>query len=285
MRIGVAGLMPSDIKKVDSSVAKRIRNQGFSGVSCFFSEPFEVNQSDLHILKSVLENEGIMVAQCNAKYECLINPDESIRIRGGRKLQKMCQITHILNGHNLYVRPGSLNPGGQWWPHPENHSKSTIDRLIKSLKEVSSVAESEGIYLALEGHVVSTLDTPERVREIILAVDSPALKFNVDPVNFIGRLQDAYNTTNMLNRLFDQLGEFTIAAHAKDVYVENRHVLHISETIPLDGLLDYETFLKRFEASCPDGYMLIEHLSEENIPKAKGAIDSVVRQIGLKYRE
>lgn len=283
MKIGVVGFMPSNIKDVNASVAKRIRSQGFSGVSCFFSEPFEANQADLYNLKAVLDAEGVRVAQCNAKYEYLISQDESSRLQGVRKLQKMCQITRILNGANLYVRPGSMNPEGQWLPHPENHAQKTIDRLIKSLKEVSSSAESEGVYLALEGHVVSTLTTPELVREVILAVDSSALKFNMDPVNFIGTLQDAYNTTNMLNRLFDQLGEFTIAAHAKDVYVENRHVLHISETIPGDGLLDYETFLRRFEVSVPNGYMLIEHLSEANIPKAKSAIDSVAKRIGIKY--
>jgi sugar phosphate isomerase/epimerase len=139
--------------------------------------------------------------------------------------------------------------------------------------------------LGIEGHVVSPLDTPERVREAIERVGSPAMRFNADPVNFVGTLADVYDSAPLLNRLFDLLGPFTVAAHAKDVDVEDRHVLHIREVVIGEGRLDQETFLRRFEAACPDGFVLIEHLPDDRVPKAKAALDAAARRAGLRWKE
>ena len=55
---------------------------------------------------------------------------------------------------------------------------------MDSLKQVCAAAEEYGVLLAVEGHVLSILDTPGRVVELIDAVGSDALRFNMDPVNF-----------------------------------------------------------------------------------------------------
>ena len=43
------------------------------------------------------------------------------------------------------------------------------------------------------------LDSPRRVRELFDTVRSPALKFNSDPVNFVGTVRDAHDTLAKLN--------------------------------------------------------------------------------------
>jgi sugar phosphate isomerase/epimerase len=187
-------------------------------------------------------------------------------------LKAACGIAAALGAETVYVRPGSLNTAGSWTPHPLNTAPPTLDRLAAALREVSRTAEDVGVLLALEGHVVSPLETPERVREVIDRVGSPALRFNADPVNFIGTLADAFNPVPFLDRFFDTLGSVTAAAHAKDITVGNRLVLHLDETVPGRGLLDLKHFLRRFEAACPNGYVLIEHLRAEDVPEARAAI-------------
>jgi sugar phosphate isomerase/epimerase len=278
-------MMPGDWRRVDAGVAARIRAAGFTGVSCVFSDPFDADDRSVDRLKEFLDDAGLRAAQTNALYESLVNPDEALRRRGVAGVQRMCHVARRLDACFLYVRPGSLNPNGHWWPHPDNHKPETIDRLAQSLKDIVPVAESEGVRLGIEGHVVSPLDTPERVREVIERVGSPALRFNVDPVNFVGTLRDVYDSTPLLNRLFDCLGPYTISAHAKDVDVEDRHVLHIREVVIGEGRLDQETFLRRFEAACPDGFVLIEHLPDDLVPKAKAALDAAARRAGLRWKE
>jgi sugar phosphate isomerase/epimerase len=103
----------------------------------------------------------------------------------------------------------------------------------------------------------------------------------MDPINFIRDLETAYDTTALIHELFDGLGPYIAAAHIKDVYVENRHVIHISETIPGDGIFDFDTFFRRFEALLPEGYGFIEHLPESQIPQAQAFVLRKLEQLHI----
>ncbi|HHZ92550.1 TPA: hypothetical protein EYN98_34025 [Candidatus Poribacteria bacterium] len=106
---------------------------------------------------------GIWVTQSNAQYPFLVNKEDALRAKGVQAVQKMCQIARLLNAATLYVQPGRINPRGPWLPHPENTDPATVERLVSSLRGIASAAESEGVCLVLEGHVVSPLPTPEKV--------------------------------------------------------------------------------------------------------------------------
>jgi sugar phosphate isomerase/epimerase len=284
MKLGVAGMIPADLRQVDAAVAARVREAGFTGVSCFFHDPVAATAPDLERLRTTLAAAGVCVAQVNARYECLVEPDEARRRAGVASLRAAVGVARALAGETLYVRPGSLNPAGPWLPHPDNHCPETIDRLVRSLREVAPAAEEAGVRLAIEGHVLSPLDSPVRVREVIDRVASPALGFNVDPVNFVGGLADAYHSMGLLDRLFDTLGDVTWAAHVKDFVVEDRLVLHIDETVPGRGRLDLAHFFRRFEAVAPHGWALIEHLPDDRIPEARDACLAAAARAGIREK-
>jgi sugar phosphate isomerase/epimerase len=284
MRSGVAGMMPGDLSAVDDQVAARIRAAGFTGASCFLNEPLEITEAELGRVRATLAGAGVAVAQANTRYECLVNPDAALRQSAIQVLHRACRCTRWLGATNLLVRPGSLNPRGQWWPHPRNAHPETVERLISVLKAVVPAAEDEGIVLALEGHVVSPLSSPEIVRDVIESVGSPAVRFNADPVNYVGCLADAWNSTVFLNRFFDVVGRYAVVGHAKDVMVEDRHVVHLSECVMGTGLLDLDTFVRRFDAACPDGFALVEHLPDDLVPQAKAALDAAAARAGIAWK-
>ena len=214
----------------------------------------------------------------------LIDPDLNRRSEGIRAMQHMCKVTKWLSAGNLYVRPGSVNPRGSWFAHPDNFRPETFETLIDSLKQVCSAAESEGVVLAVEGHVLSILNTPERIKELIEAVGSPTLRFNQDPVNFIGNLKDAFDTTSVIKHLFDVLGPYTVCGHAKDFVIQDKLVLHIEEGVIGEGLLDQATYLRLFEKYCPGGYVQIEHLPAEKIPQARAAFYKMGVEAAIEWR-
>ncbi|MBI2940894.1 MAG: sugar phosphate isomerase/epimerase [Chloroflexi bacterium] len=283
MRCGVVGLMPPHPRDVTPETTARLRRHGFTGVSVVVGDPLAVSQEEVERAGATLRDGGIQVAQANARYEVLVHPDDERRQRGVRALQQACRVGRWLQAGNVYVRPGSLNPAGPWTPHPENTHLRTLERLARSLREVCVVAEDEGVVLAIEGGAVSPLDTPERVRDIIEAVGSPALRFNVDPVNFVRGLDDVFNTTSLVHRLFDLCGRYTVCAHAKDMRPENTLPIRIAECVIGEGLMDQVTFLRRFQECCPDGYVLIEHLPDAKIPAARAALDQAVAAAGLRW--
>jgi len=281
MKLGVAGFLPMDWRKIDVAATQRVVAAGFSGAHAFFDRPLEVETADVLRVKQAYQEAGLVVAQTNGWYECLIHADEAVRAEGIRGLQALTRIGRLLDSLFVYVRPGSMNLGGHWWPHPENHTQATFDRLVDSMKKACAYAEMEGMLLGIEGHVVSTLDTPQRVRDIIDAVGSPALRFNMDPVNFVGTVRDVHDTSRLLNELYDVLGDVMVAVHAKDCAILDAHVVHIVEVVPCTGTMNYEILMKRWEQCCPEGYVLIEHLPDEKVLIAREAIARKAAQYGI----
>lgn len=284
MKSGVVGLMPAHPRDVSPLTADRLRSAGFSGVTVVVPDPLAARQEEYERAGAILRDGGITVAQANPRYEMLVHPDEQRRALGIRGLQAACRCAAWLKAETVYVRPGSLNPAGPWTPHPENTSLKTLLRLVDSLRQAVQAAEDVGIPLAIEGGAVSPLDTPERVRDVIEAVGSPALRFNADPVNFVRSLDEVYHTTSLIHHLFDLCGQYTVCAHAKDLTYESTLLPQLRECLLGEGCCDQVTFLQRFEQCCPDGFVLIEHLPDEQIPAAKRNLDLAAQRAGLRWR-
>lgn len=283
MRLATTGLLPADLTQVDADVVAHLRSEGFVGCSCLFPDPTLPTPAQLDRLRDTLHRGGVGVAQVNGRYEALVNPDPARRQAGIDAYHALIRICARLQGDNVYVRPGSLNPGGHWWPHPDNHSAATLDRLVDSLRQCATVAEAEGVVMVVEGHTVSPLDTAETVRAVIDRVGSPALKFNCDPVNFVSNVHDVYHSRRVLDDLFDTLGHVTWALHAKDMTIEDRHVVHISEVVMGRGFMDLGYMLQRFQAARPDGYVIVEHLPDALIPAARDAMLAAGATAGVTW--
>ena len=281
MKLGVVGLLPP-WQQIDFGSARQVRAAGYCGVSIFFQRPLEADPAAIRRLKSVLDSAGLEVAQANGWYEVLVNPDDDLRAQGIQGLQALTRIGRLLDAKTVYVRPGSLNPQGAWYPHPENYAPRTFERLVNSLRQAAQTAQAEEMVLALEGHVLSLLDTPQRMRDVIEAVDSPALKFNTDPVNFIGTVKDAYDPSQVLNDLVALLGKYTVAAHLKDLAVQDKLVLHIDEVVIGEGTMDYGRLLPQMEQINPDMYGIIEHLPDEKIPQARAGLMRAAEKAGIR---
>lgn len=285
MRLATTGYLPGDLRTLEPAHVRTLRDAGFVGCCCRFGDFSAPTDAELTRIRDIIAGEGVGIAQVNGQYEGMVNPDESRRQAGIKTFQQAIQVCAKLQGDNLYIRPGSVNPAGHWTPHPDNHSPQTIDRLVDSLQQVTGPAEDAGVLLTIEGHVLSPLDTPARVREVIDRVGSPALKFNVDPVNFVRGLHHVYDPRPLLDELYDTLSDVAWAVHAKDVDVDNGLVLHIKEVVIGRGRMDVADYMQRFEAIKPDGYFIIEHLPDDLIPEARDSVLATAEKLGIVWRE
>lgn len=283
IKIAVAGLLPADWRAIDAATCRAVQAAGFSGVSIVIDKPLEAQPDEIARVKAALDITGLRCAQANGMYERLIDADPARRALGIRGHQALTRIGRALDAHCVYVRPGSRNPRGHWWHHKDNHTQEAFDTLVDSCKQIARTAEQEGMTLAIEGHVSSTLDTPQRARDLLDAVGSPALKFSMDPVNFTGTVADVHDTTRILNALFDTLAKDTVILHAKDCALQDGHVVHIDEVLLGTGTMDLGLLLSRVAKDAPQAYVLIEHLSDDKIPAARAAIGAAAQKLGLQF--
>ena len=166
MKLGVACSPEIIDGKADwRSFATFWHTHGFDGASVFFNKPLDTTFDDAKQILRIFKELNFEAAQANGWYECLVNPDENLRKEGIRGFIKLCQLGAVIEAPSVYVRPGGMNPAGPWYPHPQNQTKETFDRLVDSLRQICQVVEKEGVLIAIEGHVLSVLNTPEIIRE------------------------------------------------------------------------------------------------------------------------
>jgi sugar phosphate isomerase/epimerase len=296
MKLGVAGQLPklidatpaffpADWRSIDADAIQRVRGYGFRGAQWFINKPLEAEAGDIRRVSDAFKAADLEVCQLNGWYEPICSYDDRLRAEGVKGAQTLARIGKQVDAVSVYVRPGGHNPRGHWFPHPENHSQRTIDNLVDSLKKICAVAESEGMKIAVEGHVLSPIDTPKRMREVIDAVGSPALGFNFDPVNMIGSVRDVHDTSRVIDECCELLGDRLLAAHAKDCALADQLVLHIDEVVPGTGAMSYALFMMKFQELCPDGYFIIEHLPDVQSLQARDFIVSLAKQIGVALEQ
>jgi len=284
MLLGVAGMVPGDWTAVSGNVVARIRELGLGVFQLRVRDPANVNRRDIDRVRGTIRDAGFAVGQIVGDYGAgLVSPDEKERAATVKFVKRTCNLCGRLGAANVYFRPGSLNPNGAWRPHPGNRSDEVFDRLVDSARQICSVAQNEGVKLAVEAGVVSPLYSAKRTREFFDAVDSRALGFNMDPVNYVGGLGDAYDSRAMMDEWFARLGHLTVGAHAKDFRLVDGALPHIEEALLGQGMLDQEHFLQAMQKACPNAHVLIEHLPDDEVPAAADALRAAADRAGIKW--
>ncbi len=286
MHLGIAGYGPSEIKKLDGATVRKVKELGFTVLAVRIADPVSVNDRDIARTKSLFADAGLLIGQTNGNYGgglCSANDNE--RSAAVKFLKRMVNITKKLGGPNTYFRPGSLNKNGAWLPHRENRSPAVFDRLVDSARQVCSVAENEGVMLAVEGGVVCPLYSPERVKDFLDAVGSKMIGLNMDPVNFVGCIEDAYNTTALLDRFYTLLGGRIVGAHAKDFKLIDALLPHFEEEVigAPEAMLDEVAFLKGMQKACPSAHVLVEHYPDDKVPAAAAGLRKFAEKAGVRW--
>ncbi len=283
MRLGVLGVIWSDWTDVDYERVAFARELGFAGIGAHLTVPAaSISEAVAENVQAAIAGNGMDFIQLWGPYPTIISEDEEVRRAGVAGARDIVKLAARLGVPEAGVRPTSHNPRGDWWPHPENHSAASEDRLVRSLSEILEVATGEGVRIVLEAHATSTLDSPARIRRVIERTDPAAVTVNIDPVNFVRDLPTAYDSTPMIEEYFDLCGDYCGTVQVKDYYLEDRFVVHISETIPGTGLLDIDTVLRRTEALGSEMYAVVEHLPLSQIGLAMRHLADRAAALGIE---
>lgn len=278
MRIAVQGIFNTDLRDINYESVRFVTELGFQGLCTHINVPAEsIPDAVIANARDTIAGQGLAYLQLWGKYPCIITPNETIRKAGVAQLREMCKLTAKLGVPGVGLRPTSLNPRGDWWPHPDNFKPETEDRLVQSINEVLETCRDLGLYIVLETHQTSTLDSAKTIRRVIERTDPKLVRVNLDLCNFVTDIRTAFHPAPMIHEQFDLLGEFVDAVHVKDYYLEDRLAVHVAETVLGTGLMDWDTLLRRAQQNQPNGWLTIEHLPVSMIPLAKANLDQKIK--------
>ena len=186
--------------------------------------------------------------------------------------------------------------------HPKNKTEEGWEDCRAVIKELAQHAYDHGAVFLLETYVNNVVGSVEETLRMFAEVDHPGLGLLMDPTNYF----EAHNIDKMdetLNRVFDALSDKICIGHAKDVKRsgddktekhsdigdEDAHESHTFRGVgeielpgaPGLGELNYDLYLKRLAQKHPNIPMIIEHLEEADVPRAKKFLDGKLRANGL----
>lgn len=284
MRFGMSGcFLPEDMSDVTPEMCRRVRELGFSGIFTRFraNDPHTTPRAQAQRLRDLLADEGVRLYQATGYWQNMVTPDESRRKEAVRTVQAALRLAGWMGARGIDTGPGSMNPAGPWFPHPDNWTLSAQRQLVKTLNECKAAAEDAGVYLSLESHQLVTLKTPEITLEVLDEVNSPWVRCDYDSANWI-TLETVFDTASALNHHFDLLGKHIVSCHAKDIWIENKLTLHLQDGCPGKGLMDFKTLFRRMEALNPDYPVIAEGNRTDELPAVSELFHRTAAELGIR---
>ncbi len=238
---------------------------------------------------------------CISGYTNLVHPDAAERARRLAHLTDIIRHARSLGSPYVISETGTFNTESDWVHDPKNKTEEGFEECRAVLSDLARTAYNHGAVFLLETYVNNVVGSVEETVRMFAAVDHPGLGLLMDPTNYFER----HNIDHMdavLNEVFDALSERITIAHAKDVKRSSgdtsekhadigdadapeghtfRGVGAIELPAPGLGSLNYDLYLTRLARKHPNIPIIIEHLDEADVPRAKAFLDGRLRANGV----
>jgi sugar phosphate isomerase/epimerase len=262
-----------------------------------FTTPQSITPEKIKRVREVFRDSNLPIC-CLSGYTNIVHPDPVKRREKLEYLKALLRNARSFGTPYVISETGTFNPESDWVSHPKNKTEEGFQDCRQVIRELAQVAFDHGAIFLLETYVNNVVGSVEETVRMFAEVDHPAIGLLMDPTNYF----EGHNINRMdqvLHQIFDTLSDKIRIAHAKDVKRagEDRSEKHAdieaSEShtfrgvgaveLPAPGLgeLNYDLYLKRLSRQHPNIPIVIEHLDEADVPRAKRFLDERLRENGL----
>ncbi|MFH5775591.1 sugar phosphate isomerase/epimerase family protein [Paracoccus broussonetiae] len=302
MQAGIfTGYFPYDLK----TTAEKIRAHNFNTVQLdlHFSDidvsDGQVTPEKCRTIRDTFRDHHLPVC-CISAYTNIVHPDAATRKVRLDRLKEILAHAQYLGSPYVISETGTFDTSSDWVHHPKNKTEEGWDDCRAVITDLAKFAWDHGSVFLLETYVNNVVGSVEETLRMFAEVDHPGLGLLMDPTNYF----EAHNIDKMdktLNFVFDALSDKIKIAHAKDVKrsgddksekhsdigdasaAESHTFRGVGEIeLPAPGLgeLNYDLYLQRLAQKHPNIPMIIEHLDESDVGRAKAFLDGKLRANG-----
>jgi len=256
-----------------------MRSYGYSAAYC----PVATTDEDvLDAYAKAAAEADIVIAEIGCFGNNPLSPDEDIRKQSFANSRERLAMAERIGARCCVNCSGSR---GERWAGPDdaNLTSETFDLIVESVREIIDGVNPTRTFFTLEPMPYMYPDSADSYLDLIRAVDREAFAVHFDPVNIVTSPQIYYNTGAFLRDCFAKLGPLIRSCHAKDIILKDELTVHMSETMPGRGNLDFATYLRELDKLDPDTPLMIEHLkTEPEYAEAADHIRSVASEVGVR---
>ncbi len=232
-----------------------------------------------------------------SSYTNFIHPNPEKRKANIEYIKMMMDFARDLGCPYVASETGTYNEDSDWVWNDMNATEEVYQETLAIIKDIVAHAESRGVTFLVENYVNNVIGTVEQVQRLFKDVNSKHIGLICDPTNY-------YNDSNIdsidaeLHNIFDNLAPYMKIAHAKDCIraqsTEEKHAdIDADEShsfrgagaveLPAAGLgkLNYELYVELLAKHHPNMPLIIEHLDESDIARAKKFVDDTLKSVGV----
>ena len=283
--------------------ATRIRKHGFNTVQldmAFKDMDLDTDKIDKKKCKKIRDTfraHNLPVCAVSG-YTNIVHPDPAARKQKLKHLKTLIRNARALGTPYVISETGTFNTESDWVHHPKNKTEEGYEICRDVIADLVKEAYDHGAVFLLETYVNNVIGSVGETLRLFADIDSPNLGLLMDPTNYF----EDHNIDAMdqvLNQIFDSLSDKVRIAHAKDVMrskagASEKHAdIDASEAhtfrgvgaieLPAPGLgsLNYDLYLERLAVKHPNIPIVIEHLEEPDVPRAKAFVDQKLEAVGV----
>ena len=248
--------------------ARRIAADGFHGVVLEYAfadvrfDPWAPDWDKARLITSTLAKHNLKIVGLFGYYN-LVDPNLPRRQRGEQRMQVLIENWKQFGCPLISTETGTLNDKSEWLESPENGTEKGYQACCAALEKLTKAAKKTGAVISIEPYWRNVIDSIARAQRVVR--DVPGLKLVMDPCNYY-RKDELSQMDPMLEEMFRRLGKKIVLAHAKDVKAAAE-----GTDLPASGrgVLDYPLFLRLLAGLNRELFLIIEHLTLDDVPRAR----------------
>ena len=275
--------------------AKRIRAIGFNTVQLDVNfkgidlSTKEITKQKCNNIRDTFRRYNLPVC-CISGYTNLVHPNPDKRATNLTHLKKLIEFAHELGSPYVISESGTFDEESDWVHHPKNKTEEGYDDCRNVIAGLVDFARDHGVTFLVETYVNNVIGSIEETLRLFADIDDSHLGLLMDPTNYFEE-HNIDQVDKTLNQIFNALSGKVKISHAKDVKraataqgvqmanidASEAHALRgvgmIELPAPGLGSLNYDLYLQRLGKDHPNIPIIIEHLDESDVPRAKQFLD------------
>lgn len=214
------------------------------------------------------EQADIVIAEVGAWGRNYVSEDARLRRLAVEESIRLLEMAEALGARCL------VNSAG-WREDPaQNFSARTFDLIVETVQTILDAVQPARASFTLELVPDIFPYSCDSYVDLLRAVDRKGFGVHFDLANITVSPYLCYHNAELIQDCVDKLGPHIKSCHAKDVVVRKGMVVHIDETRPGLGCLDYPALIRALDRLDADMPLMMEHL--ENNQEYQLAADYIL---------
>ncbi len=256
----------------------------------------ELNKEKANMIRDKFRDANLPIIAVSA-YTNFIHPNPEIRKKNLDYIKMMLRYARDLGCPYVCSETGTYNEESDWVWHDDNALPEVYDETIQILNEIGEYAKDYGATFLIENYVNNIIGTVDSVENMFKDLDTKNIGLICDPTNYFNEA-NINHVDDTLYDIFDRLSPHMKIAHAKDIKLaedtsekhadidaDASHTFRGAGAVELPapglGILNYDLYVKLLAERHPNVPLIIEHLDEDDILRAKKFVDGTLKRVGV----